>query len=92
MEENDISFTAINVVMSKAELAKSGVLLFQKTFYERRDSMQNYILSQPAKNMTSATSDLASLEKSCPSFKTGNAINKEWLTFNEKRDKASGKL
>lgn len=28
MEENDISFTAISVVMAEAELAKSGVLLF----------------------------------------------------------------
>lgn len=34
MEENEISFTAINVVRAEAELAKSGVLLtcFRKHF------------------------------------------------------------
>lgn len=34
MEENEISFTAINVMMAEAELAKSGVLLpcFKKHF------------------------------------------------------------
>lgn len=63
MEENEICFTAIEVMIPEGELAKSGVQLpcFRKHFI-LDDTLYKTAFHFSLKNMPSATIDLASLE------------------------------